>query len=88
MHTVAGGGFQLDEADGTVLTFRADGRLDNVRDPNGNRITASYTAGQLTALTHFLAGLALTFTYTAAGRLATVTDAVEAHHDLRLRCQR
>ena len=46
------GAFQLREATGEIIGFRADGLLDFLQDSNGNRITAAYTGTQLTSLTH------------------------------------
>jgi hypothetical protein len=37
--------YMLTETDGTQYYFRADGKLDFVRDTNGNRINCSYTGG-------------------------------------------
>ncbi len=72
--TPAGGGaFTLTEPDGTVTAYNADGTMDYVQDPNGNRITAGYTQGRLTSLTAS-SGQSLTIAYNAAGRIATVTD--------------
>src|SRR5262249_30812483 len=47
-----GGAYRLREANGLLRGFRADGKLDFVEDTNGNRITAGYTDGRLTSLTH------------------------------------
>jgi RHS repeat-associated protein len=66
--------FVLTAHDGTVTAFRTDGQLDYLQDPGGTRITASYDGtSHLTSLTHS-SGRALTFTWTAAGQIATVTD--------------
>ena len=53
--------------------WRADGKLDFVRDVNGNQITAGYTDGRLTSLTHS-GGASLSFTYNAAGRIDGMAD--------------
>jgi YD repeat-containing protein len=54
--------------------FRADGKLDFIEDPNGNRITAGYDGvGILLTLTHS-SGPTLTFSYNANGRLEEVND--------------
>ncbi|MCG8599810.1 MAG: hypothetical protein MI807_06690, partial [Verrucomicrobiales bacterium] len=37
---------------GTRTRFRADGQIDYIEDPNGNRVTASWTGGRLTGLAH------------------------------------
>jgi RHS repeat-associated protein len=71
---VGGGAFELRAVSGTVTRFRADGRIDFVRDVNGNKVTAGYDAnGRLTSLTH-TSGASLTIGYNAAGLVGTVTD--------------
>jgi RHS repeat-associated protein len=69
----ADGTFDLREKDGLLRHFRNDGRLDYVQDLNGNRITAAYTSGRLTLLTHS-AGQSLIIAYNAAGLIEAVTD--------------
>jgi hypothetical protein len=49
--TKVNGAFQLREKDGTLTAFNANDTLDFLRDTDGNRITAGYTAGLLTSLT-------------------------------------
>jgi YD repeat-containing protein len=58
--------------DGTIFEFHADGRLKYVEDANGNRITASYTDGLLTALVHSGGGQ-LTIGYDISGRISQIT---------------
>jgi RHS repeat-associated protein len=70
---LGGGVFELQEQNGLVNRFRADGRLDYLQDTNGNRITASYTGNLLTGLTHS-SGQQLQLAYNAAGRLIRLTD--------------
>jgi RHS repeat-associated protein len=71
--TALGGSiFVLREPNGLVTHFRNDGRVDFVEDPNGNRITATWTGAELTRLQHS-AGQFVEITYDA-GRLASVTD--------------
>ncbi|MCY2990994.1 MAG: malectin domain-containing carbohydrate-binding protein [Planctomycetota bacterium] len=70
---VSGGAFHLTESDGTLLAFRADGRLDYTQDTNGNRITCGYTGGLLTSLTHS-SGPSLAIAYNPAGRIVSLTD--------------
>ena len=72
----AGAGFVLTEPEGNRLGFRADGNLIYLEDPNGNRITASYTADRLNALSHS-AGPALSISYNESGRVASITDSWE-----------
>jgi YD repeat-containing protein len=72
---VSGGGFTLTELDGSVTGFRADDKLNYIQDTNGNRITAGYTSGKLTSLTHS-SGQSLVIAYNPAGRISQVTDPV------------
>ncbi|HXG10972.1 MAG TPA: hypothetical protein VNK04_14525, partial [Gemmataceae bacterium] len=69
---LGGGVFLLREPDGLVTRFRGDGRVEYVEDPNGNRITATWTDTQLTRLTHS-AGQFLQITY-SGGRIERLTD--------------
>jgi RHS repeat-associated protein len=68
-----GGKFQIREKHGLMRAFRADGRMDYIEDPNGQRITAGYTGNLLTSLSH-ASGAALQLEYNAAGRIIGVTD--------------
>src|SRR5262249_20238384 len=68
-----GGGYTLTELNGQVTAYNADGTLNYIQDTNGNRITAGYTNGLLTSLTHS-SGQALTLAYNAAGLVSRVTD--------------
>jgi len=65
----------LTETDGSVAHFNANGTFDYIADAGGNRVTAGYTAGRLTKLTHS-AGQSLTIAYNAAGLVASVTDSL------------
>ncbi|HUU84061.1 MAG TPA: CARDB domain-containing protein [Phycisphaerae bacterium] len=67
------GHYRLTEQGGTVLAFRTDLAIDYVEDTNGNRITAGYTGGRLTSLTHS-SGDILSIQYNAQGRISRVTD--------------
>ncbi|WNF14428.1 ELWxxDGT repeat protein [Microcystis aeruginosa] len=71
--TQENGAFRLREADGTVLAFRTDGKLDFIRDTNNNQVTAGYTNDQLTTLT-YSNGDSITFAYNPQGRISSVTD--------------
>ncbi|MFN0052759.1 MAG: CARDB domain-containing protein [Planctomycetales bacterium] len=44
--------WQIRESSGGITAFRSDGRLDYFQDVNHNRVSATYTAGLLTRLTH------------------------------------
>ena len=66
---LAGGGYQLREIDGSLEVFNTDGTLDYEQDPNGNRITAAYTGGLLTSLTHS-SGAFIKLSYNSQGLLA------------------
>jgi YD repeat-containing protein len=61
------------DPDGTTWQFRSDGLLDYVQDRNGNRITAGYTGGLLTSLTHSN-GDQILLEYNGYGRIWHVTD--------------
>ena len=67
------GGFSLHEKDGGVTDFGPDGRVADVQDLNGNRVTAAYTNGLLTSLSAS-AGQSLSFTYNTAGLITGATD--------------
>jgi RHS repeat-associated protein len=73
LRALTGGRFSLTEISGTEYQFRADGLLDFVRDPHGNRISAGYLDGRLVTLVH-TSGASLTLEYTPQGRLGRVTD--------------
>jgi YD repeat-containing protein len=73
MLALENGRFQLREADGFLIAFRTDGRVDFMQDLNGNRITAGYSGGELISLTHSN-GQAITLGYSAQGRISQVTD--------------
>ena len=73
--TLQGFIYQLREKDGTTTAFRADGQLDFIADPNGNRLTAGYTGNQLTSL-NSSNGDRLILTYNAQGHVASATDQV------------
>ncbi|MCX6924165.1 MAG: hypothetical protein NT154_13285, partial [Verrucomicrobia bacterium] len=75
LSSLGGGAFQLSEVNGLAYIFSADGTLNYVVDPNGNRITAGYTGGQLTSLTHS-SGQYLQIGYFGNGRIQTVTDSL------------
>ena len=70
---VSGGGFTLTEINGQVTAFNSNGTLNYIQDTNGNRITATYTNGLLTKLTHS-SGQFLTLAYNATGLVSTITD--------------
>jgi len=69
------GSITLQAPDGSITFFQPDGKLSYVQDANGNRITASYTGGQLTGITHS-SGASLTIAWNAAGLVQSVTDSV------------
>ena len=71
--TFDGSKFRLTEKHGTVWQFRSDNLLDYVQDTNANRITAGYSSGRLTSLTH-LNGNLLLLDYNLDGRIWHVTD--------------
>lgn len=69
----AGGTFVLHEANSLSYAFNDDGSLDYVEGKSGNRVTASYTDGDLTGLLHS-SGKELTIAYNSAGRIHSITD--------------
>ena len=73
LRKVIGGAYELTEPSGFVIRFRADGRLDLVRDTYGNTITTGFTNNRITSLTHS-SGLALGITYNAVSHIASITD--------------
>ena len=62
------------QQDGTIIDFRNDGKPNYFEDPNGNRITASYSNGKLTSLIPDN-GAGFSLTYNEQGRLSQLTDA-------------
>lgn len=65
--------YELEENNGRLVVFRADGQLNYVEDSNGYRLTAGYTNDLLTRLSAS-SGDSLTFDYNADGRIETVSD--------------
>ncbi|WP_020467969.1 Calx-beta domain-containing protein [Zavarzinella formosa] len=70
---LVGGGYTLTELDGGITAYNANGTLAYVQDTNGNRITAAFTGGLLTKLTHS-SGQSLTLAYNASGLVSSITD--------------
>jgi RHS repeat-associated protein len=68
----ANGAYSMALVDGTFYQFNADGTLAYVQDTHANRITAGYTGGLLTSLTHS-GGASFTLAYTAQGHVASIT---------------
>lgn len=69
---LADSSLHLQETSGLTRAFRADGKLDYVQDPNGNRITLGYSGSLLTSLTHS-SGQRLDLAYAGPNRVASVT---------------
>jgi RHS repeat-associated protein len=72
LRLITGGEFELTESSGQVTRFHADGTLDFIQDINGNRITATFTSGQLTSLTHSN-GASIDLSYDGAGHIISLT---------------
>jgi|GEM_PF-1141395 len=68
-------GYTLTEPNGLVYAFSSDGTLSYVEDANGNRITASYSGGRLTTLTHS-SGQSLELAYYNTGCIKSVMDSL------------
>ena len=75
LRSLGGGQYSLQELNGLISVFRSDGLLDYMQDLNGNRITAGYSGGRLTSLTHS-SGRALQIAYNGWGRIQSVSDPV------------
>ena len=71
--SLVNGAYHLQQPDGTLIVFNADGTLNYEQDNNGNRITASYSGGRLTSLTNS-EGKSLTIAYNSQGLISSVTD--------------
>ena len=73
--TLTNGQYRLREANGIVSVFGTDGKLTSIEDPNGNRITTTYTNNRLTKLLH-TNGDSLTLAYNSQGRISQITDSL------------
>ena len=73
LESQADGGFVVRGKDGAAQRFNATGQLVSVEEPNGNRITLTYTTGRLTRIEHSN-GQALTLDYYPSGRISRLTD--------------
>ena len=73
------GKFRLTEVDGTKYTFdnSSHKRITRMEEPNNNFINFNYTDSLLASVVN-AAGQTISFTYNAAGLLATVVDAIAA----------
>ncbi len=65
--------YELIESNGMRSVFSGQGLLSSITDTNGNRITASYTNGLLSRLTHS-SGQWLQLAYNSNGRITSITD--------------
>ena len=66
-------GWTLTETDGTVQTFRSDGRLTQIKDADTQALNLTWNASnQLTVVTDATSGRTLTFSY-VNGRVTSVT---------------
>src|SRR5262249_8756132 len=73
--TESGGNYLLRTKDGRVLSFDASGLLQYMEEPNGNRLTLTYSGGQLTEISH-KDGESLSLGYNADGRINYLTDSL------------
>jgi RHS repeat-associated protein len=71
--TLQNGAYSLREKDGTLYVFRPDGLLGSEQDPSGNTLTATYSGGLLTGLTHS-DGQSFRFSSNSFGRISQLTD--------------
>ena len=66
-------GWTLSDTDGTVRTFRADGRMTSIADADNQRVDLTWDASnQMTVATDSVSGRSLTFSYTN-GRVTSVS---------------
>ncbi|MGE3311711.1 MAG: RHS repeat-associated core domain-containing protein [Limisphaerales bacterium] len=71
---VSSNAYELRDIHGIVTAFRTDGKLHYIRDPNGNKVTATYDGSALlTSLTHS-SGATLDIAYNGDGFVQSVTD--------------
>lgn len=75
LHKLAGGEFEFTSASGQTMRFSAERVFEYVQDKNGNRITAGYTAGRLSSLTH-TSGASLDITTNVDGLITQVISHV------------
>ncbi len=68
-----GGGWELEELDGTINAFDSSGRWQSTLDPDGVGKTATYGAGGLSEVT-MPGGRRERFTYHPDGKLATIVE--------------
>jgi len=73
--SLGNGIYTLEESDGTLRCFQADGKLDYVQDTHGNRITCIYEGHLLRGLTHS-AGPFLAIDYMSSGCVRSITDSL------------
>lgn len=66
--------YELEEANGSKIIFRADGQLNYVESSNGYRLTAGYTNDLLTELSDSN-GNSFAINYNSDGRIETISDA-------------
>jgi YD repeat-containing protein len=69
-----GGTFSLQETNGQIEEFNANGTLDYIQDTNDNRITAGYNAGGVLDSLTSNSGATLSLTYNAQNLIASVTS--------------
>ena len=72
---LSNGVYTLEEADGTIRCFRADGKLDYMQDTHGNSVTCIYDGNLLTSLLHS-DGPFLAIDYTRSGCVSAITDSL------------
>jgi RHS repeat-associated protein len=71
--TAVAGEYQLRETSGVISIFSADGKLNSLVEPNGNKISLQYTGVLLNKLIHSN-GDSINLTYNAQGRVSQITD--------------
>ena len=78
-YVIAGSGYTWHDTDGTTYFFNAQGRLEWMDDPLGNRQTLTYdTEGRLATVTDQTTSRMLTFVYRPDGLLSNISGPASA----------
>lgn len=72
---LSSGAYELREKSGLVTAFHADGKINYIQNPSGERLTYNYTSGRVSSVSN-TNGDVTTIGYNGQGRMSTVTDPV------------
>lgn len=73
LRPASGGGYILNQPDGTKIQFGADGRVSSITDRNLNQVASTWQDSKLTRLTHS-SGAYLEIQYNPAGLISAMRD--------------